>query len=647
MTNQTPQRRSTFPTRSNALLALLISAAFSAQADTIPAPADQAYPGTIVLNVDASNNAQQIFQIHESIPVKAGKLTLLYPQWLPGNHRPSGPLNQLAGLKLTGNGRALEWRRDPENMFAFHVEVPRDVKTVEAEYQFLSPVETSQGRITMTSDIVGVQWNAMALYPAGYASRQITVQPNLTLPEGFQFGSALEVADSKPGVSTNGGQIAFKPVDLEALVDSPLFAGRYFKRIDLDPGAKVPVHLNVVADDAESLEAKPEQIAVHRELVQQAYKLFKSQHYKHYDFLLSLSDDFGSIGLEHHQSSENGVKPDYFTDWTKSEVGRDLLSHEYTHSWNGKFRRPADQGVLNFSVPLQNSLLWVYEGQTQYWGQVLASRSGLVTLPHVRDMLAATAARYDNVHGRDWRAMQDTTNDPIINSRRPQAWGNWQRSEDYYSEGQLIWLDVDTKIRELSGDKRSLDDFAGSFFGANDGMNVALHYKFEDVVRELNKVQAYDWAGFLRSRLDGHGPGAPLDGLKRAGWKLVYMDTPTDFLKLAEERSKSADFSYSLGFVIDKDGKLGSFQWGGPAFKAGLSGNTTLMAVNGKAYKPELLRAAVKAAKGSSKPIELLVKKGSQFQTVAIDYHEGMKYPRLERIEGTPDRLQAILQPLK
>jgi len=620
------------PTRP--LLALLLSLACHAHA---------AEP--IVLHVDASNVAQQIFRIQSTIPATPGKLTLLYPQWIPGNHGPSGPLNQLAGLRLSANGQPLEWTRDPVNMFAFHVTVPAGASAVEAQYQFLSPVEPNQGRITMTREMLGVQWQAMTLYPAGRPTREIAVQPNLTLPAGWQFGSALEVQSQ--AATAAGQQVAFKPLDLETLVDSPLFAGRHFKRIDLDPGAAKPVHLNLVADSADSLEATPEQIAPHRALMQQAYKLFGSRHYQHYDFLLAQSDEFGGIGREHQQSSENGVKPGYFSEWDKNAPGRVLLPHELTHSWNGKFRRPAGQDTPDFNTPLENSLLWVYEGQTQYWGNVLAARSGLVDPVHMRDLFAATAARYDVAPGRSWRAMQDTTNDPVINARRPQGWSSWQRDEDYYMEGSLIWLEADTLIRELSGERRSLDDFARAFFGVQDGRTTALPYTFEDVVAALNKVQAYDWATFLRSRVDSHGPGAPLGGLAKAGWKLVYRDTPTAFLKADEERSKSTDLTYSLGVVIDKDGKLGRLLWDGPAFKAGLSGNTTLLAVNGMAYTPKLLKAAIKAAKDSAEPINLLVKKGKQYRTVALDYHDGLKYPQLERMAGTPDRLSSILQPLK
>jgi predicted metalloprotease with PDZ domain len=472
-------------------------------------------------------------------------------------------------------------------------------------------------------------------------ARRITVQPSLVLPGGWQYATALETAQRQ------GDEVRFKAHDLETLIDSPLFAGRHFKRFDLDPGAKVRVSLNVVADNAESLEAKPEQIAAHRAMVQQSLKLFGSHHYDHYDFLLALSDEFGGIGREHHQSSENGVKPGYFTDWARTEAGRELLPHEYVHSWNGKFRRPAGQNVPNFNTPLQNDLLWVYEGQTQYWGSVLGARSGLVSQAGARDALAATAARYDNMGGRSWRAVQDTVNDPIVAGRRGLAWSNYQRSEDYYAEGALIWLDVDTMIRELSGDKRSLDDFARAFYGIRNGSYLPEFYTFDDVVATLNRVQKFDWAPFLRSRLDGNGPGAPLDGLRRAGWKLVYTGTPTDYIKGGEERSRSTDFSYSLGFAVRADGGVSNVQWDGVGFRAGLAANTTIVAVNNKVFKPEVLKATVKASKNSKAPIELLVRKGNNLRTVSLDYHAGLRYPRLERIPGTPDRLAAIYKALR
>jgi predicted metalloprotease with PDZ domain len=621
-------------------LPLTLAPAAPARAD-VPAPLDQPYPGTLVLNVDATDLAQQVFRVRLRIPVSPGPLTLLYPQWLPGNHGPSGPITQLAGLKFSAGGKPVAWTRDPVQVFAFHLTVPDGATQLEAEYEYLSPLDTAQGRITMTDDILGVQWPSLTLYPAGHAARRVEVQANLRLPPGWQFGSALEL-DAR-----SGDEVRFKPTDLETLVDSPLFAGRYFKRIELNPGGDARVSLDIVADNAESLQTTPEQIAVHRAMVQQALKLFGSHHYAHYDFLFALSDEFGGIGREHHQSSENGVKAGYFTDWTHSEAVRDLLPHEYTHSWNGKFRRPAGQAVPDFNTPLQNELLWVYEGQTEYWGNVLAARSNLVSPAGARDQLAAFAGRYDVQPGRAWRALQDTVNDPILNGRRPLGWSNWQRAEDYYIEGQLIWLDADTLIRELSGDTRSLDDFARAFFGVDNTRVNALPYTFDDVVAALNAVQPYDWARFLRTRLDGNGPGAPLDGLARAGWRLVYTDTPTDTVKAAEERGKVTDLSWSLGVTVRQDGGIANVIWDGVAFRAGLAPNATIVAVNDRVYKPDVLKAAIKAAKDGGEPLRLLVRRGNVLRTVALDYHGGLRYPRLERIAGTRDRLTRIFSALK
>ena len=606
---------------------------------SITSPRDVAYPGTIRLSVDATDLDRHIFRISETIPVAApGPLTLLFAKWLPGYHSPDGPLDQLAGLQITAGGRRLEWVWDGVEMNDFHVTVPPGAAALDLEYQYLSPVEGKEGRIVMTPDMLNLEWNAVTLYPAGYYATRIPVAADLRLPEAWSFGTALETA------GTAGGVTKFQTVSLDTLVDSPLFAGRYFKQLDLDPCAAVPVRLNLVADQPEYLEVTPAQLTAHRNLVKQAYKLFGSRHYDHYDFLVALTDNLGGIGLEHHRSSENSVTPKYFTDWDKTFLGRDLLAHEYTHSWNGKFRRPADLWTPDFNVPMRDSLLWVYEGQTQYWGYVLAARAGLLTPVQALDAIAAVAAAYDHREGRAWRALQDTTNDPIITDRRPLAWRSWQRSEDYYSEGQLIWLDADTLIRTQTGGAKSLDDFARAFFGIEDGSYAIAPYDFDDVVRTLNRVMPHDWAGFLRTRLDGHGPGAPLDGLKRGGYQLTYTDTPSEFTKAIETRNKTNDLTYSLGLIIGKDGALTDVAWNGPAFKVGLAAGVQLMAVNNIAYTDDGIKAAIKAAaQEGAKPLELLVKSGDRYRTINLEYHEGLRYPHLERIAGTPALLDAIL----
>jgi predicted metalloprotease with PDZ domain len=599
------------------------------------------YPGTITLDIDATDLSHRIFRTREHIPVQPGPLTLLYPRWLPGNHSPTGPIDKLAGLIVTGNGQRIEWTRDPLDVYAFNLVVPAGVSTLDVAFDYLTPTDRVQGRIVMTPAMLNLQWNAVALYPAGYDASRISFAPSLKLPPQWQAATALD------GAARDGDTLCYTPVSFDTLIDSPVYAGLYYKQIDLDPGAKVPVRLDVFADDPKYLEAKPEQIAAHRKLVQQAYKLYASHHYDHYDFLFSLSDQMSGNGLEHHRSSEDGEGTGYFTEWDDNVANRDLLPHEYTHSWNGKFRRGADLSTPNFNVPMQDSLLWVYEGQTQYWGNVLAARSGLRTAEQSRDALALVAAAYtDNRAGLTWRALQDTTNDPIISQRRPKPYRGWQLSEDYYSGGQMIWLEVDARLREKSGGRKSLDDFAAAFFGVDNGRWTVKPYTFADVVAALNGVVADDWATFLRTRLDGKTPIT--GGIEASGWKLVYQDKPNAYAKAAAKQAGGADFLYSLGFNVDKEGKFGEVRWDSPAFRAGIGTGMQLVAVDGREYKKETLEDAVKAtakagkAPASTATVTLLVKDFDRYRTLQIDYHDGLRYPHLERFAGTPDRLSAI-----
>jgi predicted metalloprotease with PDZ domain len=616
---------------------------------TIAAPQDAAYPGTVRLRVDATDLDRKIFRVRESIPVSGpGPVTLLYPKWLPGTHSGGGPFANLAGLAITASGQSVEWTRDAVEMSAFHVTVPQGAAALDLEFQYLSPVDGKGGTVVMTPDMVNLEWNSVVLYPAGYYVSRIPVEATVKLPDGWRFGTALETASAAEGATE------FKVVSLDTLVDSPLFAGRYYRQVDLDPGARYPVRLNVVADAPEYLEIGPGALAAYHTLVQQVYKLFGSRHYDHYDFLLALSDDLGGVGLEHHRSSENVTLPRYFMDWDKAIVTRDLLPHEYIHSWNGKFRRPADLWTPDFNVPMRDSLLWVYEGQTDFWGKVVETRSGFVTKQQALDLLAFEAATFDNRPGRTWRTLQDTTNEPIIDTvqstglSQPIQWGSWARNQDYYWEGVLIWLDVDTLIIERTGGKKSLDDFARAFFGIEDGNGATVTYTFEDVVKALNDVVPNDWAAFLRERLDGHGPGAPLDGLARGGYRLVYTDKESEFYHSAEAPRKVADFDFSLGFTVDKDATLGGVVWNGPAFKAGLTDGTKIVAIGGFAYDDDRLRDAIReAAKPGAAPISLLVQKGNRFSTASLDYHGGLRYPHLERIAGTPALLDDILAPRK
>jgi predicted metalloprotease with PDZ domain len=610
---------------------------------TLPAPRDIDYPGVVRLQVDATDIEHRVFRVRQALPVPGpGWLTLLYPRWLPGNHSTTGPIEMLAGLQVqAADGTRIAWQRDPEHTYAFHLVVPDGVRQLELQFEFVTPIDPDQGRVVMTPDLLGLQWEKALLYPAGHYSSRISYEPSITLPAGWEYATALA------GARRQGDTVQFAPVTLEHLVDSPLFAGRHVRRIDLDGDAAAPVRLNVFADRASELAATPEQIEFHRRVVREAVTLFGTRQYRHYDFLLAVSEHFSGIGLEHHQSSENGVRPGYFTDWTGSTAtSRDLLPHEMVHSWNGKFRRPADLWTPSYEIPMGSSLLWVYEGLTEYYGLVLAARSGLWTPEFTRALLAQYGAAYDAGRaGRTWRSLQDTTRQPAILYRGAQSYPSWQRGKDYYTEGALLWLDVDTKLRELSQGRRSLDDFARRFFGVADGRMEPLTYTFDDVVATLDAVAPFDWAHLLRERLDGHGPGAPLDGLARSGWRIAYADEPTEASRTTDSARESDNFLYSLGIALGKSGKLQEVFWDSPAFKAGMAPGMTVIAVDGRAYSAPLLREAIKAAQAdAARKIELLVRDADTYQTVRLDYHGGLRYPRLERIDGTADRLAAILK---
>jgi predicted metalloprotease with PDZ domain len=607
---------------------------------TVVAPADTPYPGTISLLVDVTNITVRVLNVHETIPIKGRDITLLYPEWLPGTHSPSNPISQLAGLVVTANGKRIPWVRDRADMYAFHVEVPQDATTLDINFQYLAQLDSKRSRIS--SGFADVTWNSVLLYPAGYFSRDIKFEPTLRLPETWRFASALEVK------SQNGNLVQFKDTPLNTLVDSPLYAGVNFKRLDLSTGPDNPVYLDIFADKPADLEVTPEELQYHKNLVIEAQRLFNSHHYDHYDFLFSVSDTVGGKGLEHHQSSEDGSRANYFTDWGSGVASRALLPHEYTHSWNGKFRRPADLWTPNFNVPMRNDLLWVYEGLTDYYGNVLTARSGMRTPEQARDVFAQIAAAFEISPGRTWRSLEDTTNQPIISSHFsvPETWPSWQRSYDYYPESDLIWLDADTKIRELSGGKKSLDDFAKLFFGIDNGSYITSTYTFDDLTEALNTVQPFDWAGFFRARVSEVNPNVPENGFTQGGYRLVYNDKEPEWMKKADS-SRGTSFAASLGFSVKSDGSLDSVWWDSLAFKAGMTSDMQLQAVNDQTYTAAGLRENILAAEKSKEPIKLLLKRGDEFVSVSLDYHGGMRYAHLERVETTPDRLDAILAPAK
>ncbi|WP_298670474.1 peptidase M61 [uncultured Sphingomonas sp.] len=609
--------------------------------DTIPQPRDEAYPaGAMVVNVDATDTVRGILRVKQTIPVtRAGSMALLFPKWLPGAHSPRGEIEKVAGLVIRANGKAVPWTRDPVDVFAFHIDVPAGAKQLDVEFQFLSATKADQGRIVVTPTMISLQPNQVSLYPAGWFTRRIPVRMNVTWPAGWTAAGALR---GKPtGV---GNTWAYEQTNYEILVDSPMLAGRYGRVIPLSDR----VALNVFADDPTELVATPAQIDAHKKLVEQAVKTFGAQHYDHYDFLLSITDRLGGIGLEHHRSSENGVTPGYFSRWNDGPGRRNLLPHEFTHSWNGKFRRGADLWTPDFRTPMRGSLLWVYEGQTQFWGYVLQARSGLVSKQDTLDQYAAIMASYDSQPARHWRDLLDTTNDPVIANRKPKGWLSWERSEDYYNEGLLIWMDVDSLLREKSGGAKSIDDFARAFFGMRDGDWGELTYTIDDVAAALNAIQPWEWKAYLVKRLTEHAAGAPIEGFARNGYRLIYTDQAPPSFRNGERVRKVVDLTYSGGLIVGDDGAnrgvVTGVTWDSAGFTAGLTVGTAIAAVNGENYSPERLKAAIAEAAGEKPPVTLLVRNGEEYRTVTLDWHGGLRYPRLEKIgtgEGGLDRLLA------
>lgn len=599
-----------------------------------PSPKDVPYPGgTIRLEVDASDTTQRIFRVKETIPVAAaGPMTLMMPEWLPGNHAPRGQIEKLTGLTFTANGQTLAWKRDPLNVYAFTIDVPQGAREVVAQFQFLSATQGNQGRVVVTPKMLNIQWESVSLYPAGYYTRQIPVQANVTYPAGWQAATALR------GTRT-GDVVAYQTIDYEALQDSPVFAGRYFKPVDLGHN----VTLNIVADEADELNAKPEQIAKHKKLVDEAGALFGAYHFDHYDFLLAITDEMGGIGLEHHRSSENQVEPGYFTKWDSSDalLDRNLLPHEFTHSWDGKFRRPDLLWTPDFNVPMQDNLLWVYEGQTQFWGYVLGARSGLFSKAETLDAYAQIAAKLDTAVGRQWRPMEDTTHDPIISARRPKGWSSWQRSEDYYNEGLMIWLEADAIIAKATRGRKGLDDFAKAFFGVRPGDWGQLVYNRGEVIETLNAIAPYDWAGFFQKYVDSPTRETPKGGFILGGYSLVYGEEPNSITKAAEGAGKMTDQSFGIGAVVKNDGEISSVIWDSAAFKAGLVVGAKILAVNGDEFSGDVWKAAIKA----KAPIQIMLRQDKYYRTLTLDYSGGLRYPRLEKTGGGEGSLDRLLKP--
>jgi len=580
-----------------------------------------------------------------TMAAKAGPLTLLYPEWIPGEHGPTGPIINLVGLKVTGAGKIIAWKRDSVNMFAFHLDVPTGVSSLDIAFDFISPPESSgfSSGSSATSELAVLSWNQVMLYPQGTEPDDMQVQASLKVPSSWRYGTALPIAKE------TGNEIEFKPASFTTLVDSPVSTGAHYRTIDLGTDNGIAHYLHLAADSDRALEVSPEVIAEYQNLVKEAGALFGTRHYRDYHFLFTLSDHVAHFGLEHHESSDDRYDERTLIDADVQRAFAYLLPHEFVHSWNGKFRRPSGLVSGNhdggYDTPMKGDLLWVYEGLTEYLGEVLTRRSELWSAEDYREWLAVTAAQLDNESGRTWRPLEDTAVAAQVLYDSGSDYGGYRRSVDFYPEGTLIWLEADVMIRQLSKGKKSLDDFCHTFHGGPGGVPALKTYDFADVVAGLNAVQPYDWAGFLNQRLHSTDAHAPLGGIEHAGWKLVYDGVRSEFWKAAEDHEKASDLSYSIGLKVREDGMIADISMGGPAAKAGVSPSTKLMAVNNRQFTQTLLREAVQKAATDSKPIELLIKNGEYFQTFQVDYHGGERYPHLVRDSSTPDLLTEIIAP--
>jgi len=601
----------------------------------LPAPLDRPFHGTIELAVKATDTDHQVFSIHETITVQApGDTVLLYPEWETASHAPTATVAELTGLAISIDGKAIEWRRDPVNMHAFHVDVPKEASSITLDFQFLAPAQAH----LLRPDMVIVPWQRVLLYPAGWYVRNIPVAAKLTLPPGLTAFTALAFQ------TIDDGTLGFQPVSLEQLVDAPVYAGRYTRRIMLNEGTVHPVTLDLLADAEKDLAITRPEVDRVRALIGQGLKTFGSAPYRHYDAIVTLSDvlspDGGGGGVEHLEEGENNLPAAYFTHPAEQLNNLDLIAHEFVHAWNGRWRQPADLWSPIFNQPVGGSLLWVYEGQSEFWGRVLAARAGLRDRQQTLDKLAMDAATVANRSGRRWKDLQDSTNDAVFMAKHHVALPDWQRREDYYAEGVLLWLDVDARLRQLSHEQRGIDDFARIFF-VKDSTPLTRTYTYQDVRDALDKIAPDDWAAFLDRHLHTHSADEAIAGLARAGWKLVYNDTPTETFRQDEEESGAISFDYSIGLRIEPDGTVQSVQWDGPAFRAGLFPGAKVLEIGGQPFSPRLLLAAVKLA--ASKPPSLRVGIGGNKRVIDIDYRGGLRYPHLERIKNTPDRLSALL----
>jgi predicted metalloprotease with PDZ domain len=586
----------------------------------------------ISLSVDATGTQQKLLYIHEAIPVKPGPLTLYYPKWIPGEHGPNGPISSLSGLKFEAAGKTIPWQRDLLDVFTFHLDIPADVSKLDANFTFIEPDGNSA-----SDKLMVLEWNWVILYPAGTPAQQLTYDAKLQIPEGWKFGTSLPLKEQA------GNRISFKPTSLDMLVDAPVITGEYYRAIDITPAGEPIYHeLDLAADSEEALNLSADNRKELVNLVAESAKLFGTRHYRDYHFLLALSDHVAHFGLEHHESNDSRLPERALLMPTSGMSLGSLVAHEFVHSWNGKYRRPADLTTPSYEEPMETDLLWGYEGLTDYLGPLLAARSGLWTAEQYHEYLASIAAMLGPGRpGRTWRPLLDTASgEPGVSGGRG-GWSSWRRGTDYYDEGDLVWLEVATIIHRETQGKKSIDDFCHAFHGgANQGPEVKT-YTFEQLVSALNDVAPYDWAAFFHERLNSTAAESPIGGIENGGWKVEFNGQPSRL----EGRRGNGGNVYSIGLQLGSDGQVVDSLVGSPAFEAGIASGMKVIGVNGRVFTQQGLDDAIKAAGDASSEISLLVVSDDYIRTCMVKYKGGEKYPHLVRVSEKPDYLDELIKP--
>ncbi len=591
--------------------------------------------------VDATDVRHRIIAVHESFDLTASSrpLVLDYPQWIPGDHAPTGALERIGELVVRVDGEIVRWVRDPDNLFAFHIPTTRASKHVDLQFVYLS-ADTESGEAVMTRSIVALKWPLLVFYPHGQRLADITIRPHVQLPQGWTWASSLSDPHGE------AGKIDWKSVALDTLMDSPVYAGVNVRQIDLSAEGGPPVRLSIFSDRSDDEGPREEQINGLRKLVRETYALFGQRPFTRYEMLVTLSDAFGESGLEHLSCGEIFLKPRHFADWETSWDSRYLIAHEWVHAWNGKYHTPRGLVSTNLNSPLRTQLLWVYEGLTQYWAKVLTVRSGLWSADQGLQDFAVNVAQEAQRPSRLWRPLLDGTYDPIINPQSEARWRSLLGLQDYYDAGALLWLEVDLLIRRQSAGQHSLDDLAKTFFAPPATGNATLGHSFEqrDLVAALRRLAPYSWESLLHSWLDEEGRRDWQSMLAEGGYRLEYTDAPGRTCVAPDERRGLACFGTSLGATFTADGRVESVEWSGPAFRAGLGPGMRVLGVDGSSFSIEQLRRSIREARKDTATIDMTIQDEAYLENLRVVYHGGLRYPHLMRVAESA-ALDSILAP--